>query len=618
MPDYTIGVRVTSQADDRAIKQVTGDLEGLRTKAGSATEGIHAGFTKIIAIAAAAAGSFAALKRIGEEYWEMMKGGIEDLKQEAATGTMVNLFGGATDEQKAGLSGWMASMIQAAGVADDRLNPALRQLLPLTRDLATAQKLIQAASGMAARGIGTFGDNVNSLALMMAGRPIRGAGEFANVLRALGVETGDNASALVTLIDRFGDAGAAADTMALRIERSQAALAQTRDEIGKAISQGGSLIVTFNRIKAEALVNLTVGIMAAAAAVETIIKNIGTLGEMFLALLNKDIQTAVNLAGQVGTSAGEIGAKYQQRIATLLNSTDQLWDSHAQYLLGGTAGMVAEMSRLMEENRRREKEGQDKADAAADKAYKAKLARFEAYYNQYLREKHAREHLAARDEANAAREGAALWESILNDSLNKQTSYSNAQTGVVSQATEAQTTTQVQGINLVVGAMQQAFPESKAFAVAGAIMNTYEAATAALAVQPPWLGIVMAAMIAAAGLAYVAKIESAEPGGGAHGGRGGGPSISRSAAGGGTMGIIRTTEGTPLGGATGMPRTGAAPGSGSQAVSTTAQTININTLTGSDAAEVLRQFERKRLKSAGKLKRTTINRNATTIGRIGG
>ncbi len=58
--------------------------------------------------------------------------------------------------------------------------------------------------------------------------------------------------------------------------------------------------------------------------------------------------------------------------------------------------------------------------------------------------------------------------------------------------------------------LRTAFGNNKAFAIAEAIVNTYQAAAQALTVMPPWLGIALAAMDVAAGLAYVSKIQSTD------------------------------------------------------------------------------------------------------------
>jgi hypothetical protein len=65
--------------------------------------------------------------------------------------------------------------------------------------------------------------------------------------------------------------------------------------------------------------------------------------------------------------------------------------------------------------------------------------------------------------------------------------------------------------NQVLGMAANVFGQNKAIAIAQAIIDTYEAATKALAVPPPPVGMAFAAIITALGLANVAKIQSAKP-----------------------------------------------------------------------------------------------------------
>ena len=77
----------------------------------------------------------------------------------------------------------------------------------------------------------------------------------------------------------------------------------------------------------------------------------------------------------------------------------------------------------------------------------------------------------------------------------------------------------------IAGSLSQVFGESKAFAIAQAIINTAEGVTKALAAYPPPFNFVAAAAVGAAGLAQVAAIRSTTKGGG-----GGGGSISAASA----------------------------------------------------------------------------------------
>jgi hypothetical protein len=91
-----------------------------------------------------------------------------------------------------------------------------------------------------------------------------------------------------------------------------------------------------------------------------------------------------------------------------------------------------------------------------------------------------------------------------------------------------------QAASKIMGNLSQVFGEAKGFAIAQALVNTYEAFTAALKGPPgpPWsYGIAASAL--AAGMAQVQNIRSTNKGGGGGGGGGGGQASAAAAAGAG-------------------------------------------------------------------------------------
>jgi hypothetical protein len=154
---------------------------------------------------------------------------------------------------------------------------------------------------------------------------------------------------------------------------------------------------------------------------------------------------------------------------------------------------------------------------------------------------------------------------------------------------------QKMAVESALSAAAGAFPQIKELASAEAIMNTYQAATKALAEGGPYLGPVLAAVITLAGLANVAKIESTEPGGSGGGG----------AAGGGVT-MPSPTFVTPA---------QSAPSSQSTTTVTThapQQTIiNINAI---DTTDALRSLQRKFLPAQRSYNRTIISRGPVEIG----
>jgi hypothetical protein len=140
------------------------------------------------------------------------------------------------------------------------------------------------------------------------------------------------------------------------------------------------------------------------------------------------------------------------------------------------------------------------------------------------------------------------------------------------------------------------FGESKELAIAQAIINTYQGATQALA-QGGIYGIVLAAIVIAAGLAQVAKIESTEPATGGVGAGGAGfddPSNDRAAYQGGRKwagDMIREFSG----GASSVSQ-GWSAGMGGSTTNNNSQTTNYNISGGlidPNSREWMKQFARK-------------------------
>jgi hypothetical protein len=74
----------------------------------------------------------------------------------------------------------------------------------------------------------------------------------------------------------------------------------------------------------------------------------------------------------------------------------------------------------------------------------------------------------------------------------------------------------------IAGSLEKVFAGSKGVAIASALINTYEAATKALATYPPPFNYVAAAATVAAGMVQVANIRKTTKDGGGGGGGGGG------------------------------------------------------------------------------------------------
>jgi len=106
---------------------------------------------------------------------------------------------------------------------------------------------------------------------------------------------------------------------------------------------------------------------------------------------------------------------------------------------------------------------------------------------------------------------AAAWKKY--DTLRKanQQSYNNDVKNLNREEMKANEEKYITLTNMALSALGQIFGDNKGLAVASALVNTYEAATKALAEGGPYLGPILAALMVAAGMAQVQKIMDTEP-----------------------------------------------------------------------------------------------------------
>lgn len=106
---------------------------------------------------------------------------------------------------------------------------------------------------------------------------------------------------------------------------------------------------------------------------------------------------------------------------------------------------------------------------------------------------------------------AAAWKKY--DTLRKanQQSYNNDVKNLNREEMKANEEKYINLTTMALNALGQIFGDNKGLAVASALVNTYEAATKALAEGGPYLGPILAALMIAAGMAQVQKIMDTEP-----------------------------------------------------------------------------------------------------------
>ena len=210
-----------SKGIKRAIKQFK-DLEGAGAKAQFAL--------KKAAIPAAAA-----LATVTAGLFDATKAAMDDQAAQQALARQLQRSTKATDAQIAANEDWIETQGKLLGVTDDELRPALAGLARVTKDIGKAQKATTLAMDIAkakSMPLATvtkaleraYGGNLNAITKI--------APEFKNMIK----EGATLEQVMAKLSDKFGgEAAAAAETTAGKMQRLSVTLDETKESIGEAL-----------------------------------------------------------------------------------------------------------------------------------------------------------------------------------------------------------------------------------------------------------------------------------------------------------------------------------------------------------------------------------------------
>jgi hypothetical protein len=228
-------------ADIRTLKlQLLADTAQFSTGLGKAQNDTQSFTSKVDKIVATAAKAFLGLATaVGTAAFAIgvsaVKAAIEDEKAQVSLAQTLRNTTKATDQQIAATEDYIDATARATGVADDQLRPSLDRLVRSTQDVTKAQKLQQLALDIAA---GTGKD-------LAAVTEALGKAYDGNLgaLKRIGVpldenivKTKDFDAAVIALSNTFaGQAAAAAETFAGRMQRVQIAVDEAKEQIGFAL-----------------------------------------------------------------------------------------------------------------------------------------------------------------------------------------------------------------------------------------------------------------------------------------------------------------------------------------------------------------------------------------------
>jgi len=594
MPEYTIGIKITAKSEDEAIRRVQQQIAGLGTAAKTA----EGGFATLKAAAAGVMTTLAGFLGLWQVVNFFREGATAAMDEEVAlkrVSSAAERFG-QDGKKAADAAKELGDALRRVGFDDEEVIAGVATLMRYTDNYGDALKGVALAARIAQQDTIPFNTALDRVATLLSGSPRA----LNMVLTEFGIKATDAGDAFQKLGKIYTD-----ESLKLDTEKTKwAAFVEQMKDIAKAIGGpvAGAILAVINIAKSALEIGSSV-VATVWAEVRNVPANVADAMEgNWKATVDRQRETADtirNIWEQLVRDVKDIweppsptglpqgppkGKTPPPESPVDMAALNKAWTTQRSYGKN-VVGLYTEQGLAADKLAAKMK--QLAADETADAKARAEA---EAWLTDFLIEDAALKAKLAQD--NAAIKKAANQQAITD-------------------------------IATAAGYLYQAFPEFKAFAVAQATIDAIQASIAAgraTAGMGAWAAFAAQAAVWTKFMAAVMSMKEVEPsrGGGGHL-AGGGASVSRSATGGGAGGggtwqPTGTFYNPALGG-------GAPPVGGrqlSQVSNATNTNITVNTLTGSDATEVLRQFERKRLRPASKYKRSVINRGRTTIGKIGG
>lgn len=217
-------IPLITEFKDTGIKQALREFRKLETTAEKAQFAIK----KAAVPAAAALGAVVAV--IGAS----VKAAVEDAAEQANLARQIKASTNATDEQVASVEKYISSLGQSVAISDGEARPALANLLTATKNVASAQELLNVAIDVSAATGTDLASVSEALAKGYAGNT-KGLKALSPELFKLIKDGASFSDVLTTLQTNFGGAGeAAANTAAGGLKKLGIAFNETKESIGAA------------------------------------------------------------------------------------------------------------------------------------------------------------------------------------------------------------------------------------------------------------------------------------------------------------------------------------------------------------------------------------------------
>ncbi len=214
-----VGRDVSASRTLRGVGDQATRTSGAFASMGKIAGGVFGGFALTAGIA-----------KVADYMRDAATAAMEDEKSQVALATAMRNVGAAHHVPE--VENFIKDLMLATGVADDQLRPAYQNLVTATGDVTESQKLLQLAMDVS---VGT-GKNLESVTQALAkahGGNLGALNRLAPVLDADTVKSKNFADATDQLTQKFkGQAAAAAETMAGKLQRISTAASEAQESIG--------------------------------------------------------------------------------------------------------------------------------------------------------------------------------------------------------------------------------------------------------------------------------------------------------------------------------------------------------------------------------------------------
>ena len=490
--NYEIGLRINTTSQDAGVVQSEQAMRRLATET-ERTTGVMARLKEaVLSAGAALVSAFGAYKLIG---WliDGTKAAMEQARAFSQLSNMAKQFGqdGAAAAKAAKDLG---DALQAKGFDDDVIIRAVRELLPLTRDYKEALSAVTLAADLSAKSGHDFGTSLTIVRDLIAGTP-RSVQQAMKLWRH---EAIDAQGVLDQWRKDLGGSAAALDDNKQKVDSFKAAI----DDLAKTI--GGPLATAFvwliDRLKDIGHFFSAIGLRVVDMWDQVKLAFTG----LKILIDNFDIKHPVDSMKAAMAAFAAEEKKFQDESWTRWNK----WAADVEKAKAGAVGPAAPGKVTAHPIGGIPTVPGGELDAAKifEDALFKEIAALQKYYGKVrdLREKHVQ----------AEKEALAANFRAVKDYYFKLEDVKQAEVELERKVAAAKQAAEQAAIEGAVGMLMAAFPENREIAAAQALINTYLAATRALAEGGPYLGPILAAIITAAGMAQVANIYATEPGGG--------------------------------------------------------------------------------------------------------